>query len=322
MKFFGLNILVSLLLVSCTASQKLGSESSKTRVIISTDIGGSDPDDFQSMVHFLMYADKFEVEGLISSPPKQGRKEQIEEVLEAYAYDYPVLEGQGDFPTPEKLLQVTKQGATEIQAGDQPDQLSEGAAWIIEKAQEQPNQTLWILVWGSITDVAQAVHHEPSIKKNIRVYSIGSWNTKQDPLSREYLYQSHPDLWWIENNTTFRGMYIGGYQEDDFGNDSFVATHVRDHGAMGDLFWQKKQEIKMTDTSSLLYLMSGDINDPSSESWGGSFVQTGHGAHYYTDNPDDSLREKGRKGAKTINRHRKAFLQDWADRMEWLKRYN
>jgi acetyl esterase/lipase len=41
--------------------------SEKPRVIVSTDIGGSDPDDFQSMVHYLIYADVFETEGLIST---------------------------------------------------------------------------------------------------------------------------------------------------------------------------------------------------------------------------------------------------------------
>ena len=34
------------------------------RVIVSTDIGGTDPDDFQSMVHLLLYADVLEIEGL------------------------------------------------------------------------------------------------------------------------------------------------------------------------------------------------------------------------------------------------------------------
>ena len=38
------------------------------RVIVYTDIGGSDPDDFQSMVHYLLYSDLFDTEGLISSP--------------------------------------------------------------------------------------------------------------------------------------------------------------------------------------------------------------------------------------------------------------
>ena len=46
----------------------LGTE--KIRVIVSTDIGGSDPDDFQSMVHYLVCADRFDTEGLISSPPQ------------------------------------------------------------------------------------------------------------------------------------------------------------------------------------------------------------------------------------------------------------
>jgi hypothetical protein len=38
------------------------------RVLVSTDIGGTDPDDFQSMVHFLVYADCFDIEGIVSSP--------------------------------------------------------------------------------------------------------------------------------------------------------------------------------------------------------------------------------------------------------------
>lgn len=38
------------------------------RVIVSTDIGGSDPDDYQSIVHYLLYSDIFDTEGLLSSP--------------------------------------------------------------------------------------------------------------------------------------------------------------------------------------------------------------------------------------------------------------
>ncbi len=64
---------ILLLFLSSSNSQN----ADKPRVIISTDIGGSDPDEYQSMVHFLLYADKFEIEGLVSSPPKQGRKEHI-----------------------------------------------------------------------------------------------------------------------------------------------------------------------------------------------------------------------------------------------------
>ena len=41
----------------------------KPRVIISTDIGGKDPDDYQSLVHYLLYTDIVKTEALISSPP-------------------------------------------------------------------------------------------------------------------------------------------------------------------------------------------------------------------------------------------------------------
>lgn len=60
----------------------------RPRVIVSTDIGGSDPDDFQSMVDYLVYADLFDTEGLISSPPGGGRKEHLLEVINVYEKDY------------------------------------------------------------------------------------------------------------------------------------------------------------------------------------------------------------------------------------------
>lgn len=288
----------------------------KPRVIVSTDIGGSDPDDFQSMVHFLVYADRFDIEGLISSPPHEGRKEHIEESLEAYAKDYPQLRQHGDFPSPDALLQVTKQGAIDSLTTSEPTELSEGAEWIIQKAKED-SAPLYVLVWGSITDVAQAVHADPSIKKNLRVYSIGSWNTRLDPNSRDYLYENHPDLWWIENNTTFRGMYMGGKQEGEYENTAFVEKHVKGHGALGELFWEKKKDIKMGDTPSVLYMLSGDPADPTDKSWGGTFVKTAHGPHYWTDDPQPELVENDRPGAKTVNRYRKAYLDDWAKRMDW-----
>lgn len=289
-------------------------------IVVSTDIGGSDPDDYQSMVHLLMYADRFNIKGLISSPPHGGRKQHIVEVIQAYEKDYTkLIKHAENFPSPQDLYRVTKQGATAIQTHHIPDKPSEGAKWMIKKARENKRQPLYILVWGSMTDVAQAVHHRPGIKKNIRIYSIGSWNTVQDTNSRNYLYHQHPDLWWIENNTSFRGMYLGGYQEGDYGNESFVAAHVKGHGALGDLFWEKKKDIKMGDTPSVLYFLHGDINNPEAESWGGSFSKNSHGPNFWTDNSADSLRQNDRAGAKTVNKFRKAYLDDWSKRMQWLK---
>jgi hypothetical protein len=291
----------------------------KPQIIISTDIGGDDPDDYQSMVHMLVYADKFEILGLISSPPGKGRLSNIEETIDAYEMDFPKLVNQNkDFPAAQYLRSISKQGSLDIQHTDLPEKPSEGAQWIIQKIKDS-NRPVYVLVWGSITDVAQAVHADPSIKSKLRVYSIGSWNTAQDPKSRDYLFNNHPDLWWIENNTTFRGMYMGGDQSGNLDNQTFVETFVKDNGNLGRLFWEQKKDIKMGDTPSVLYFLNGNIENPEGESWGGSFIKTDHGPNYWTDNPDPDLIENNRQGAKTVNRHRKDFLQDWAKRMEWLK---
>jgi len=63
----------------------------RRRVIVYADVGGTDPDDFQSMVHLLVCADCFDIEGLISSPYGPGRKEHILQVVGLYERDYPHL---------------------------------------------------------------------------------------------------------------------------------------------------------------------------------------------------------------------------------------
>jgi hypothetical protein len=312
-------LLVGLFFPLISFSQKAEIPRQKPQIIISTDIGGDDPDDYQSMVHLLVYADQFEILGLISSPPGKGRLANIEETIDAYEKDYPKLVNQyREFPSSKYLRSISKQGSLNIQHDNEPDNPSEGAQWIIQKVKEC-ERPVYVLVWGSMTDVAQAVHADPTIKPKLRIYSIGSWNTAQDPKSRDYLFENHLDLWWIENNTTFRGMYMGGEQNGKLGNLSFVETFVKDHGNLGRLFWEQKKDIKMGDTPSVLYFLNGDIENPEGESWGGLFVKTDHGPSYWTDNPAEELIENNRQGAKTVNRFRKDFLMDWAKRMEWLK---
>lgn len=291
----------------------------KIPVIISTDIGGDDPDDHQSLIHFLLYADRFEVLGIISSPPGKGRLSDIEEVLDAYKLDFPKLKASGlDYPSSIQLRNVSSQGETEIQTSEIPERLSSGAEFMAKQILEY-GKPVYVLVWGSITDLAQAVHFYPEIKPLIRVYSIGSWNTQQDQKSRDFLWNNHPDFWWIENNTTFRGMYMGGIQDDPWGNVSFVETNVKDFGAMGKLFFEKKRDIKMGDTPSVLYLLNGNPDDPEGISWGGSFIKSDTRSNYWTDRQDPELIENNRAGAKTVNRFRMEYLKDWNERMNVLK---
>ncbi|MBD0279899.1 MAG: DUF1593 domain-containing protein, partial [Flavisolibacter sp.] len=84
----------------------------KPRILISTDIGGTDPDDNQSMIHFLMYSDLFTTEGLISSPSYgKGSKEEILRMISLFEKDLPKLkQHQKGLATPDYLRSVTKQG--------------------------------------------------------------------------------------------------------------------------------------------------------------------------------------------------------------------
>ena len=306
-----------LLLITIFRSEAFSQE--KIPVIISTDIGGDDPDDHQSLIHFLLYADRFEVLGIVSSPPGKGRLSDIEEVLDAYEKDFPKLKASGlDYPSPIQLKNVSSQGETEIQTSEIPERLSSGAEFMAKQILEY-GKPVYVLIWGSITDLAQAIHFHPEIKPLIRAYSIGSWNTQQDQKSRDYLWNNHPDFWWIENNTTFRGMYMGGIQDDPWGNVSFVETYVKDFGAMGRLFFEKKPDIKMGDTPSVLYLLNGNPEKPEGESWGGSFIKSSERPNYWTDRQDPKLIENNRAGAKTVNHYRMGYLKDWRARMNPLR---
>ncbi len=290
----------------------------KPRVIVSSDIGGYDPDDFQAMVHYLVHTDRFDTEGLVASPPGAGRKAHVLEAIEQYAIDYGNLHSHSpDFPAPQALRDVAKQGALDASPSAGYSSATEGSNWIISRANASDPRPLWILVWGSITDVAQAVHDAPSIKSKIRVYSIGSWNTLMDPNARSYLYNNHPDLWWIESDTTMRGMYVGGNQSGDLGNWTFVEQHVRHHGALGDYFYSKKPDIKMGDTPTHLYLLWGSPDLPTTEHWGGRFGATSHGPNYWADLTDPQYREGEYNGAKTVNVWRESYLRDWQTRMDW-----
>jgi Cellulose-binding Sde182, nucleoside hydrolase-like domain len=251
----------------------------RPRVIVSTDIGGTDPDDFQSMVHFLVYADMFDVEGLISSPYGPGRREHILEVIERYAADYRNLKTYSDrYPSPEELGRITKEGALDPAGSSGLGRSTEGSDLIVRAARRNDPRPLWVLVWGGIDDLAQALHDAPDILPKLRVYFIGGPNKMWSVDAYNYIEQHHPGLWIIEANATYRGWFTGGNQTGEWGNTAFVAAHIAGRGALGDYFaTQLKGTIKMGDSPSVGYLLHGTPDDPSQPGWGGSFVRVWDG---------------------------------------------
>lgn len=251
------------------------------RVIVSSDIGGTDPDDFQSMVHLLVCADRLDLEGLISSPFGPGRKRHILEVIERYERDYPNLRTwSSDYPSPDRLRAMTKQGALDSIGYRGVAETTEGSDWIVRCARRPDPRPLHVLVWGGIEDLAQALHDAPDILPRLRVYFIGGPNKKWSADAYQYIADRHRDLWIIEANSTYRGWFVGGDQSRDWSNDGFVAARVAGRGALGDYFaTHLSGTMKMGDSPSVGWVLSGRTEDPTHPGWGGSFVRAWERPH-------------------------------------------
>lgn len=226
------------------------------------------------MIHLLMYADLFQIEGLVSSPYGKGRNENILEMIDLYEKDLSKLSLHSDgFPDPDSLRAVCKQGGISNAPYKGFDNPTEGSEWIIKCAKKPSNQPLWVLVWGGIEDVAQALHDAPEIKERIKVYWIGGPNKKWGVNSYAYIAEHHPDLWMIEANATYRGWFMDSDSPENIKSDAYYGNFIQGQGAMGKAFKKYYNgNIKMGDTPSLVYTMNGNPDDPSGESWGGSFA--------------------------------------------------
>ncbi|QKJ32574.1 DUF1593 domain-containing protein [Mucilaginibacter mali] len=258
----------------------------KPRILISTDIGGTDPDDNQSMIHFLIYSHLFDTEGLVSSPSYgAGNKEEILKMIGLYEKDLPKLQQhQKGYPTPDALRAICKQGRKGAAPYKGYLTATEGSDWIIKCAKKEDTRPLWVLVWGGLEDVAQALHDAPEIASRIRVYWIGGPNKKWSANSYAYIAANFPKLWFIECNSSYYGFFSGNGSPENLKPANYYNNFISNAGYMGAAFKSYYKGIpKMGDTPSLLYMMDGDPKNPLRESWGGSFIKFNHSARIVYD---------------------------------------
>ena len=189
-------VTLSALLCSCLLAQ--------TRMIVMSDIGGSDPDDTQSMVHLLVSLDRVELEGFISQhawvPYGNGAVTLINQVIDAYEEVYPNLQVHSNkFPTASYLRSVVKVGQAEAAmhgVGEGKD--SEGSEWLIKTIDKDDERPIWITAWSGLNTLAQAlwkVSHTRTAEQverfvsKVRVYDVlgqddaGAWIVKNYPTS-------------------------------------------------------------------------------------------------------------------------------------------
>ena len=157
---------------------------------------------------------------------------------------------------PDDLRRVAKQGAIDTAPSQGFHRPTEGSDWIVRCARRNDPRPLWVLVWGGIDNLAQALHDAPDILPKLRVYFIGGPNKMWSVNAYDYIEQHHPSLWMIEANTTYRGWFTGGEQSGEWGNTAFVAAHVSGHGALGSFFATLLNgTLKMGDSPSVGYLL-------------------------------------------------------------------
>jgi hypothetical protein len=195
-------------------------------------------------------------------------------MIDLYEKDLPKLKKHTKgYPSPEFLRSITKQG----RHGGAPYKgylsATEGSNWIIKSAKKKSGQPVWVLVWGGLDDVAQALHDAPEIQSKLRVYWIGGPNKKWGANSYSYIASNFPKLHLIEVNSSYYGFFSKSDLLDEINPSNYYEKHIRGAGELGKDFKNYYQgEIKMGDTPSLLYMMDGNPENPTKASWGGQFT--------------------------------------------------
>lgn len=348
----------ALILVFCTSLTFAQEESEKSfsqdtyRVIISSDFppldvipGGaghgpaekrSDPDDIQSMVRFLLYANEFDVEGLIASSgtfANVANKQNILDILNMYDQAYENLRRHDPrYPTADQLRSVTWEGssgnwekpANEILGEGKDSEASEAIAKVVDQSDPRP---VWICVWGGPQEVAQAiwkVQHTRSTEEleiflsKIRIFMIGLGDKPGQDGSGQWLIDNFPNLFMIISQKTYHGMFA---QHSPIGNLEWLNTHIREgHGPLGAVYPSSGYDpnnpgMQEGDTPSFMYLVSAarGMNDPErpdQESWGGRYVQRDPHKKHWFDGP----------GAESVSKWLQKIQEDFALRADWMRK--
>ncbi|MCB1208183.1 MAG: DUF1593 domain-containing protein [Verrucomicrobiales bacterium] len=301
----------------------------------------SDPDDVQSMVRFLIYANEFDIEALIASAgsfANVANKNNILDMLNIYEQVQPNLSKHDfRFPTAAKLRSITWQGrdgawgTPKVGTDSKPlaEILGEGkdseASDAIIKAVDQPDpRPLWICVWGGSREVAQAIWKVKKTRSpaelqtflsKLRLHLI----VKQDSTT-DWLLENFPKLFVILTEKNYMGMFYHMVNTDPKLSDlAWLNRHVRHgHGPLGAVYpptgWDPKYEgTQEGDTPSFLHLVSAvrGLNDPEKpdqESWGGKFVRPDATKNHWFDDPS---------GTQTVSRWRAHVQKDFAERINW-----
>jgi hypothetical protein len=315
----------------------------------------NEPDDQQSLVRFLVYANEFDVEGLVATTSvhlkDKVRKDKIEELLGAYGQVKANLDQHAPgFPSVQYLKSITKThlplyGMQGVGNGKD----SEGSQLIIRSVDKADPRPVWIAVWGGANCLAQAlwqVQHTRSKEQvqrfvsKLRIYAIsdqddsGRWIRNQFP-ELFYIVTPSAQRWEEYYRATWTGIsgdrhYKNGpmYKFELVDNPWLTENIIENHGLLGALY-PKLEYIMEGDTPSFIGLINnglGSALSPAYGGWGGrydffqSYAEAGKIWTNTIHSVDEVTLEDGRTFSSdqaTIWRWREAYQHDFAARMDW-----
>lgn len=304
-KYILTSIVAGAFMLSCSSEY----ENLKPRLVVLTDIGDCkvEPDDMESAVRLLCYADMYEIEAIMTTtgwncdPYPEEWREYLDKVVDAYETDVQNLmkrseqtmfklesaEGGkqelGYWPSADYIRSRIKSGSHRAGIGViGKDNDSEGSEFLIKLADEDDERPIWVAAWGGANTLAQAIwkvkqtRTEEELKafvRKFRLYTI----TDQDMVygMRENLsYSSHQ---WLRKEFGEELKFIwdeGTWQlQCEMGKQYWELhqRHIQGKGELGKIYPDYKWGVE-GDTPSFLYAMPNglsDPEDPEQAGWGG-----------------------------------------------------
>ena len=297
---------MSLLLLLSTTICSAQDAALKPRLVVCTDIAPADvePDDMESMVHLMVYADMFEIEALITSvgwncdPYPKEWAQYLYRVIDAYEKDVKNLRkrsGQtfflsldeengrqriGYWPSAgyirSRVAMGSERGGIKV-IGEGND--SPGSDLLIRLADENDPRPIYVAAWGGANTLAQAIwrvkqtRSAEELKKFVRKFRIYTI-TDQDmhySMRMDRAYSSHM---WLRREFQDDLQFIwdeGTWQEQcELGKQNWTQhqNNIQTKGALGKEYPNYKWGVE-GDTPSFLYVLPNGLNDPEDPSQAG-----------------------------------------------------
>ena len=292
-------IALLLVLIGITATSGAKKAALKPRLVVCTDIAPADvePDDMESMVHLMAYADMFEIEALITSvgwncdPYPMEWMQYLGRVIRAYDIDVPNLmkrSGQkkhlslkkengsqrmGYWPSAEYLDNRCKMGSMYggiRSIGENND--SPGSELLIQLADEDDPRPIYVAAWGGATTLAQAIWRVKQTRSanevrkfvsKFRLFTI----TDQDMDYAHRMDRARSSHQWLRQEFKDDLQFIwdeGAWQEQcELGKRNWTQhqQHIPPKGEVGKEYPDYKWGVE-GDTPSFLYVLPNGLNDP------------------------------------------------------------